>query len=234
MGRLRRLPLRPLGPLRLRCRLPLRRLPLRARSLSNGPRSCLPRSGPLLCCGACCCSRPPGRRPRRRRPGCRSTARRRPGCRSRCPATLTPRGRRRAGRAAACGPRRGSKQHQQCKCSRGNSQVEVDVRICRGHRFAQSGGTLVERQPPHPQERHAASDEEARPGRADQQCQMAPAGKCLRHRSHIAHSQEPCEGEQHGFLERDGCQHQHAEGGKERSDRCLSAPTHLAHGTNHP
>lgn len=231
MGRLQRLPLRPLGGLTL-CRLPLRRLPLGAGSLSGGLRACLPGSGPLLCCGTCC-SRPPVRGPRCRRPDRRPRCRR-PRRRSRCPAPLPPRGRRRAVQAAACGPRRSGKQHQQCKCSRGNSQVEVDVRICRGHRFSQSGGTLIERQPPHPQERHAASDEEARPCRADQQRQMAPAGKCFRHRSHIAHSQEPDEGEQHGFLQRDGCQHQHAEGGEKGSYCCLSAPTYLAHGTNHP
>jgi hypothetical protein len=63
---------------------------------------------------------------------------------------------------------------------------------------------------------------------------MAAAGKRFRYGSHITHRQEPKEGEQHGFLQRDGSQHQHAEGGEKRSDRCLSAPTYLAHGTNHP
>jgi hypothetical protein len=56
----------------------------------------------------------------------------------------------------------------------------------------------------------------------------------LSHGGDIGNSHEPHERDHDGFLERDGGEHQHAQGGDGRDHGELPADTHVAHGINHP
>jgi hypothetical protein len=63
---------------------------------------------------------------------------------------------------------------------------------------------------------------------------MAAPQHNLGHRGNVGHGHEPQKRDRHGFLERDGSQHQHAQCGDSRDEGELSADTHVAHGINHP
>jgi hypothetical protein len=63
---------------------------------------------------------------------------------------------------------------------------------------------------------------------------MAAPQQDLGHSSNVGHRHEPQKRDHHGFLERDGGEHQHAQGGDGRDQGELPAGTHVAHGINHP
>jgi hypothetical protein len=63
---------------------------------------------------------------------------------------------------------------------------------------------------------------------------MAAPPQDFGHRGNVCDGRETQERDHHGFLKRDGSQHQHAQGGDGRDEGELSADTHVAHGINHP
>ncbi|WP_427133940.1 hypothetical protein [Pseudarthrobacter sp. S9] len=97
----------------------------------------------------------------------------------------------------------------------------------------QGVGIGVEGQSPLPQERDPEGDEEDAADPARSQGLVPAADHELGHTGHVGGGGGTEEPQQHGFMQRDAREHQERQGSEERSDRDLSAVTHVAHVNNH-
>jgi hypothetical protein len=104
-----------------------------------------------------------------------------------------------------------------------------------GGKWRADDGRLIHKgELPGAEESQRESDGQAAAHAGGHQGNMTAPPQDFGHGGNVCDGREPQERDRHGFLERDGSQDQHAQGGDGRDEGELSADTHVAHAINHP